>query len=76
MEENIFIKGNLHVTSEKYPSEPELKPTGVVFHVKEDVFFHHKDDDFIYPQSDTFIEDIFNKYDVKDIIAFSIKTEK
>ena len=72
MEKEIFIKGNLHIYDALWN---DFKSEGVIIHVEKDVFIHKKEDDFIYPQSDTFIEDIFNKYDVKDIIAFSIKTE-
>lgn len=73
MGKNIFIKGELHTYS---PMDASLlKEEGVTFHVKGKVYFHPIDDDFIYDKDDMFVEDIFKEYDVKDIIAFSIKTE-
>ena len=73
MRGNIYIKGDLHVTSESNPTEPELKPEGVVFHVRGDVHFHDITDEVVYSEDDVFIEDIFKKFSVKDIIACSRK---
>lgn len=71
MRGNIYIKGDLHVTSDKVVTEPELKPEGIVFHVRGDVHFHQINDEVVYSEDDVFIEDIFNQFSVKDIIACS-----
>ena len=76
MRGNIYIKGDLHVTSDKLITEPELKPEGVVFHVRGDVYFHDIADEVVYSENDVFIEDIFNIFNVKDIIAYSTEFEK
>lgn len=68
-EKNVYIKGNLHLNAEM--TTKHLKKDGLVFHVSEDVIFHEKDDDFTCGPDDTFIENIFEKFNVKDIIAFS-----
>ena len=70
MEENILVKGNLHIYDVLLN---QFKPEGTTIHVEGDVFIHRKEDDFIYPSSDKFIENIFDKYDIKDIIAYSAK---
>ena len=68
--EEILINGNLHIYDVLLE---QFKPEGVIIHVEGDVFIHQKEDDFIYPATDTFIENVFKKYDVKDIIAYSTK---
>jgi len=70
MEKEILVKGNLHIYDALWN---QFKPEGTTIHVEGDVFIHQKEDDFIYPATDTFIEDVFEKYDVKDIIAYSAK---
>jgi len=73
MEKEILIDGNLHIYDALWS---QFKPEGTTIHVEEDVFIHRNEDDFIYPATDTFIEDVFEKYDVKDIIAYSAKFKK
>jgi hypothetical protein len=68
--EEILINGNLHIYDALWT---DFKPKGIIIHVKGDVFVHQKEDDFIYPKTDTFIENLFEKYDVKDIILYSAK---
>jgi len=66
----LLIKGNLHIYDVLLE---QFKPDGIEVHVEGDVFFHQKEDDFIYPSSDKFIDNIFDKYNIKDIIAYSAK---
>ena len=68
--EDILINGNLHIYDVLLN---QFKPEGTTIHVEGDVFIHQKEDDFIYPKTDTFIENLFEKYDVMDIIAYSAK---
>ncbi len=70
MKKEILIDGNLHIYDVLWS---QLKPEGVVVHVEEDLFIHRKEDDFIYPATDTFMENLFEDYDVKDIITYSTK---
>lgn len=70
MEKEILIKGNLHIYDVLLT---DFNPDGIEVHVEGDVFFHQKEDDFVYPSSDKFIENIFDKYDIKDIICYSNK---
>lgn len=70
--EDLLIKGNLHIYDALWNS---FKPDGILIHVEKDVFIHRKEADFIYPQTDMFIEDVFEKYNVRDIIAYSKKFE-
>lgn len=71
MKGNVYIKGNLHLDC--YANIIELKKDGLIFHAGKDVFFHDKKDinNIIFGEDDVLIEDIFEKFDVKDIIAFS-----
>jgi len=67
----MFIKGNLHLTGRDVPFT-ELHEDGITVYVKEDVFIHPEDDDnFMYSQKDVCIENIFDKYKIRDIIAYS-----
>jgi len=68
--EDLLITGNLHIYDILLT---DFNPKGIEVHVEGDVFLHQKEDDFTYPESDRFIENIFDKYDVKDIIAYSPK---
>ena len=70
MEKEILVNGNLHIYDVLLN---QFKPEGTTIHVEGDVFIHQKEDDFIYPSSDKFIENIFDKYDIKNIIAYSTK---
>ena len=69
-DKEILISGNLHIYNALWT---DFKADGVVVHVEGDVFVHQEDDDFTYPKTDTFIENLFEKYDVKDIIYRSPK---
>lgn len=71
MKGNVYIKGNLHLDC--YANIIQLKEEGIVFHAGKDVFFHDKYDinNIVCGEDDVLIEDIFEKFDVKDIVAFS-----
>jgi len=66
----ILITGNLHIYDVPWSV---FKSQGIIVHVEGDVIIHRKEDDFVYPKTDTFIDNLFDKYDVKDIIAYSQK---
>jgi hypothetical protein len=68
MKGNIFIKGNLYVTDDM--NHTLLKENGLVFHVKGDVIFLA--DSTKLEKDDVFIDGIFEKFNVRDIIAFSV----
>ena len=68
--EEILVNGNLHIYDALWS---DFKPEGIIVHVEGDLFVHRKEDDFIYPTTDRFIENLFEEYDVKDIIAYSPK---
>ena len=70
MEKELLVSGNLHIYDALWN---DFKPEGTTIHVEGDVFIHRKEDDFIYPKTDRFIENLFEEYDVKDIIAYSVK---
>ena len=70
MEKEILVKGNLHIYDALWS---QFKEEGVIIHVEGDVFIHRKEDDFTYPASDKFMENLFEEYDVVDIIAYSAK---
>ena len=69
MKGNIFIKGNLYVTDNM--NGTLLKENGLVFHVKGDVIFSSEHDKVKLEKNDVFINGIFEKFSVRDIIAFS-----
>jgi len=69
MEGNIIIRGNLYLGDDMIPSF--LKKSGIVVHVKKEVYFLSKYEEIKLEADDVFIEDILTKLDVKDIIAFS-----
>jgi hypothetical protein len=68
MKGNIYIKGNLYLTDDM--NHTLLKENGLVFHVKGDVYFL-SDDKIKLTENDVFINGIFEKFNVRDIIAFS-----
>ena len=68
--EEILVNGNLHIYDALWS---DFKPEGIIVHVEKELFVHRKEDDFIYPTTDRFIENLFEEYDVKDIIAYSPK---
>ena len=71
---DLFIKGNLHLPNDKNEFlflADQLTDSGITIHVKGDVYFHNMDDDFIFSKDDRCIENIFTKYKIKDIIAYS-----
>jgi len=67
---DLFIKGNLHIPAGNLWHSP-LYDDGITIYVKGDVFFHTIDDDFIFSKDDMCIENAFEKYHIKDIIAYS-----
>lgn len=68
MEGNIYIKGNLYTN---HPLDGrQLMDDGLTFHVHKDVVFYTNKDDVKLDEDDVYIEDIFDKFDIKDIIAF------
>ena len=66
---NILIKGNLYLTEDCIPLK--LSKDGIVIHVKEDVYFLSDINTIEMKEDDVFIEDVYNKLQPKDIIAFS-----
>jgi hypothetical protein len=66
----FLVNGNLHIYDVLWSA---FKPEGIIVHVEGDLFVHRKEDDFIYPATDKFMENLFEEYDVKDIIAYSGK---
>ena len=68
--EDMFVHGNLHLVGRDVPFT-ELHDDGIMIHVKGDVFFHTIDDDFIFSKEDVCIENVFDKYKIRDIIAYS-----
>jgi hypothetical protein len=68
MKGDIYIYGNLYTN---HPMDDrQLVSSGVTIHVKEDAFFYVKEDDFELNENDVFIDDLFDRFDVENIIAF------
>ncbi len=68
MEGNILVKGNLYLTE---GSNAFLKKSGLTVHARKDVILVSKRDKITLGGDDVFIEDLFEKLNVKDVVAFS-----
>lgn len=69
--EDIFVYGDLHLAGGCDIPLSELHKDGITIYVKGDVYFHSIDDEFIYKKEDMCIENAFEKYPIRDIIAYS-----
>jgi len=70
--EDIFIFGKLHVILQT--EDITMYDNGITIHVKGDVIFHQNPNDVIILEGgDQIIEDIFDKYKICNLIAFSNK---
>ena len=68
MEGNIYIKGNLYTN---HPMDNrQLMSDGITIHVQEDAVFSIYRENCNLKEDDVFIDDLFNKFNIKDIIAF------
>lgn len=69
---NIYIKGNLYTN---HPMDArQLMDDGIVIRVRKDVVFYAAEEkDIKLLEDDVYIEDIFSKFNIKDIIAFDNK---
>lgn len=68
MEGNIYIKDNLYTN---HPMDSrQLMSDGITIHVHEDAIFSIYRENCNLKEDDVFIDDLFNKFEIKDIIAF------
>ena len=67
----IFIRGNLYITDDLYTSE--LHENGIAIHVRKDVIFkcNYEDIKSKMDDDDVFIEGLFDKFRIRDVIAYS-----